>query len=63
MRDVRYRLSTIPKGGLEIPIMIVVKKQKASPAAFKKRKELIYEYYTELENIKNSKVQSEIKEQ
>ena len=42
--------------------MMVVKRHKASPAVFNKMKELVLEYYTEPENIKKSKVQSEIEE-
>ena len=38
----------------------MVKKHKASPVTFSKKKELIYDYYTEPENIKKSKVQSEM---
>ena len=62
VRDVRCRRFAIPKIGLEIPITIVVKKHKASPVTFSKKKELIYDYYTEPENIKKSKVRSEIGE-
>ena len=62
VRDVRYRRSPIPKGGLEIPITMLVKRHKASPAVFNKMKELVFEYYTEPENVKKSKVQSEMEE-
>ena len=62
VRDVRYRRSPIPKGGLEIPITMLVKRHKASPAVFNKMKKLVLEYYTEPENIKKSKVQSEMEE-
>ena len=41
VRNVRYRRSPIPKGGLEILITIVVKKNKASSVVFKKMTELI----------------------
>jgi len=44
---VRYRRSPIPKGGVEIPITMVMKRHKASPAVFNKMKELVLEYYTE----------------
>ena len=54
VRYVRYRRSPIPRGGLEIPSTIVV---------FIKMKEIILEYYTEPENIKRLKAQSEIEEQ
>ena len=40
-KNVRYRRFLIPKGRLEIPIKIVVKKHKASPVVFNKMKELI----------------------
>ena len=53
-------MSPIPKAEPEIPIMMVVKKGKASPTMFNKIKELIFEYYTEPDNTKRSKVQSEI---
>ena len=56
----RYRRSPIPKGGLEIPITMLVKRHKASPAVFNKMKELVFEYYTEPENFTKSKVQSEM---
>ena len=55
LRDVRYRRSPIPKGGLKMPKTIVLKKHKDSPMVFTKMKELILEYYTEPENIKNRK--------
>ena len=58
----RYRRSLIPKGGLKIPITMLVKRHKASPAVFNKMKELVFEYYTEPENVKKSKVQSEMEE-
>ena len=57
-----YKRSPIPKGGLEIPITMLVKRHKASPAVFNKMKELVFEYYTEPENVKKSKVQSEMEE-
>ena len=40
-------MSPILKGGLEIPITMVLKKHKASPAVFNKTKELMLEHYTE----------------
>ena len=55
-------MSPIPKSGLEIPITKVVKRHKASPAVFNKMKELVIKCYTEPENIKKSKVQSEMVE-
>ena len=55
-------MSPIPKGGLEIPITMLVKRHKASPAVFNTMKELVFEYYTEPENVKKSKVQSEMEE-
>ena len=57
-----YRRSPIPKGGLEIPITMLVKRRKASPAVSNKMKELVFEYYTEPENVRKSKVQSEMEE-
>ena len=63
VKNVRYKRSTIPKGGLEIPITMLMKSHKASPAVFNKMKELVFEYYTEPENVKKSKVQSEMEEQ
>ena len=59
----RCRRSPIPKGGLEIPITMLVKRHKASPAVFNKMKELVFGYYTEPENVKKSKVQSEMEMQ
>ena len=56
MKNGRFRRSAIQKGGLEIPITMVVKRHKASPAVFNKMKELVFEYYTEPENVKKSKV-------
>ena len=41
---------------------MLVKRHKASPAVFNKMKELVFEYYTEPENVKKSKVQSEMEE-
>ena len=58
----RYRRFPYPKGGLEIPIIIVVKKHKASPVASNKLKRFILEYYTDPRNIKISRVQSEMVE-
>ena len=46
VRNVRYRISLIPKGGLEITVTIVVIKHQASPAMFNKMNELIFKYYT-----------------
>ena len=46
VRNVRYRSSLIPKGGLEITETIVVIKHQASPAMFNKMNELIFKYYT-----------------
>ena len=40
-------MSPILKDGLEIPITMVLKKHKASPAVFNKTKELMLEHYTE----------------
>ena len=59
MKNGRFRRSTIQKGGLEIPITMVVKRHKASPAVFNKMKELVLEHHTESENIKKSKFQSD----
>ena len=42
---------------------MLVKGHKASPVVFKKMKELVFEYYTKSENVKKSKVQSEMEEQ
>ena len=52
----------MPKGELEIPITMVVKRHKASPAVFNKMNELVWEHHTDSENIKKSKVQSDIEE-
>ena len=55
-------MSPIPKGGLEIPITMLVKRHKALPAVFNKMKVLVFEYQTEPENVKKSKDQSEMEE-
>ena len=60
VKDVRYRRSPIQKGGLEIPVMMEVKRHRASSAIFNKMKVLVLKYYTEPENIKKYKVQSEM---
>ena len=62
VKNVRYKRSTIPKGGLEIPITMVVKRHNASPAVFDKIRELVLEHHTESENIQKSKVQSDMEE-
>ena len=41
---------------------MVMERHMASPAVFNKMKELVLEYYTEPENIKKSKVQSDMDE-
>ena len=41
---------------------MLLKRHKASPAVFNKMKELVFEYYIEPENVKKSKVQSEMEE-
>ena len=41
---------------------MVMKRHMASPAVFNKMKELVLEYYTEPENKKKSKVQSDMEE-
>ena len=41
---------------------MLVKRHKASSVVFNKIKELVFEYYTEPENVKKSKVQSEMEE-
>ena len=46
VRGVRCKRSPIPKGGLTIPITMVVKKHKAFPAAFHKMKEFILDLST-----------------
>ena len=62
VKNVRYKRSTIPKGGLEIPITMVVDRHKTLPVVFNKMKELVFEHHIESKNIKKSKVQSDMEE-
>ena len=54
LRDVRYRRSPIPSGGLEIPITLIVKRETADGDICRKMKELVETYYIEPEKISSS---------
>ena len=41
VRDNNYRRSPIPKGGLEIPIVLIVNKDKAPSSVFNRMKEYL----------------------
>ena len=60
VRDTQHRRSPIPKGGLEIPILLIIKKNEADSRVFEKMKELIEEYYMEPEKIAKTASQQEI---
>ena len=47
----KYRPSPIPSGGLEIPIVLVVKKETFSNTVFQKIKNFIEKYHLEQEKI------------
>ena len=49
VRDNKYRRSPIPKGGLEIPIVLIVNKDKAPSSVFNRMKEYLQDYYIEPE--------------
>ena len=51
VRNMMYRPSPIPSGGLEIPILLVVKKGTSSSAVFQKMENFIKEYYLEADKI------------
>ena len=54
VRDVKYRRSPIPSGGLEIPITLLVKRETADGDIFRKMKELVEAYYIEPEKTSSS---------
>ena len=60
VRDTHHRRSPIPKGGLEIPILLIIKKNAADFHVFEKMKELVEEYYMEPEKIAKTASQQEI---
>ena len=51
LRNVKYITSPIPSGGLEILIILIVKKEGCDNAVFKWMKELLKEYYLEPDKI------------
>lgn len=51
VQNAKYRPSPIPSGGLEIPIILIVKRQNTDSAVFKKMKDLLEEYYIEPNKI------------
>ena len=58
--DNKYRKSRIPKGGLEVPIAVKVKKNKAKTSAFSRMKEFVDEYYIEPEKMKVSPAEGQL---
>ena len=53
MRETRYRPSPIPSGGLEIPVLLIFKRNDATNEVFEKMEKLINDFYVEPEKIKN----------
>ena len=45
VRDNKYRRSPIPKGGLEISIVLIVNKDKTPSSVFDRMKEYLQDYY------------------
>ena len=62
VRDSKFRRSPIPKGGLEIPIVLIVWKDKASTSVFSRMKDFVEEYYIEPDKMTVSAAQSEAEE-
>ena len=60
VRDIKPRRSPIPRGGLEIPIILILKKESADNKVFAKMKGLVEEYYVEPESITKSLAQSNV---
>ena len=60
LRDVKYRPSPIPNGGLEIPILLIVKKGASGDSVFEKMKQLVYEYYVEPDKMTSSSIQTDV---
>ena len=61
-RDNKYRRSPIPKGGLEIPIVLIVNKDKAPSSVFNRMKEYLQDYYIVPEKMIVSSAQTEAEE-
>ena len=51
VRCSKYRPSPIPSGGLEIPILLLLKKGNATKLTFEKMEELLEEFYLEPDKI------------
>ena len=51
VKSTKYRPSPIPSGGLEIPILLVVRKGTSSSSVFRKMEHFIDEYYLEPDKI------------
>ena len=51
VRDVKFRRSPLPQGGLEIPITLTILQNNASLTVYNKMQESMMEYYVEPENI------------
>ena len=62
VRDSKFRRSPIPKGGLEIPIVLIVWKDKASTSVFSRMIDFVEEYYIEPDKMTESPAQSEAEE-
>ena len=62
VRDRKYQRSPIPKGGLEITIVLIIKKENAPTSVFNCMIGFVKEYYIEPEQISVSSAQSEAEE-
>ena len=51
VRNVKFRRSPLPQGGLEIPITLTILQNNASLTVYNKMQEFMMEYYVEPENI------------
>ena len=59
VRDVKFRRSPLPQGGLEIPITLTILQNNASLRVYDKMQEFMMEYYVEPENIPTDNVEDE----
>ena len=60
VRNTQYRRSPIPRGGLEIPIRLIVKKENADNQVFEEMKGFLEEYYLEPDQIAKCQTQYEV---
>ena len=51
VRDVKFRRTPLPQGGLEIPITLTILQNNASLTVYNKMQEFMMKYYVEPENI------------